>query len=272
MATDIILQDSAGTKVPGKLVPPLVQGWPTKLKLSETFAEIAGTTPPAPTPSWPSGSVLAFGFNTVIDTGGGVFFNSKGSDASQLAISGAKFPGPGKLDAAPYFTAETDRLEYTGPSGAPWEGLDWPAASISLWFKAVSSDGYIFGPSLVPGLGLLLVVNEGGRVTFNVSVGYDNFGTPELYNDGAWHHVVATFDGVAGEMKIYVDGALRATKSSGVPASVPSVGGALWVGGGDNGGGVFPLYGAVDALGLWDRVLTTQEISDLWNGGAGIEP
>jgi len=53
-----------------------------------------------------------------------------------------------------------------------------------------------------------------GRLTFgvNVSAGTTTITTPSAYNDGAWHHVVATSG--AGGLSLYVDGALQADDPS----------------------------------------------------------
>lgn len=38
-----------------------------------------------------------------------------------------------------------------------------------------------------------------------------------------------------------------------------------------NSGGPDPLKGAIDEIGMWKRALTTAEITQLYNGGAGLQ-
>jgi hypothetical protein len=82
---------------------------------------------------------------------------------------------------------------------------------------------------------------------------------------GVWHNLVLTYDLTNG-MRLYVDGVLGTTDSDvslncydifQTPMSI-------YVGVNTNE--------KTDEIGLWDRVLTTQEITDLYNGGTGIFP
>jgi hypothetical protein len=55
-------------------------------------------------------------------------------------------------------------------------------------------------------------MSDDGTLTFGIyNGGTVTITTPDAYNDGVWHHVVATF-GSAG-MRLYVDGRLRASNA-----------------------------------------------------------
>lgn len=78
--------------------------------------------------------------------------------------------------------------------------------SISAWFKA-SSPGSSYRGVVVKqqAFGIFLQNNELGVYSWNGNIWT---GTGQILNDGAWHHVVFTFDdGVTNGAQIYLDGA-----------------------------------------------------------------
>jgi len=81
-----------------------------------------------------------------------------------------------------------------------------------------------------------------------------------------WHHIVCTFDGTT--MKIYYDAALIGSFNfSGIIDNC--VGGELRFG---KTWSQEPFYfnGIMDDIGMWDRALTAQEITDLFNGSTTV--
>jgi hypothetical protein len=80
---------------------------------------------------------------------------------------------------------------------------------------------------------------------------------------GVWHFGVVTYDSSTGIAQIYIDGSLDTsanTGGTGTPANV-SIGVSPY------GGTLF--NGSLDEIGLWNRVLTSGEISSLYNSGTG---
>ncbi|MFE6664628.1 LamG-like jellyroll fold domain-containing protein [Streptomyces sp. NPDC057697] len=88
--------------------------------------------------------------------------------------------------------------------------------SVETWFRTTSAKG-----GKIIGFGSLTMQNsvqydkhvymrDDGRLVFGVKSGsLRTITTPAAYNNGAWHHVVATQG--SGGMALYVDGALRAS-------------------------------------------------------------
>lgn len=82
---------------------------------------------------------------------------------------------------------------------------------------------------------------------------------------GSFHHIAAGFDNDTGTMWIQVDNGVRISKAiSGVRRTAAGFAVGNFVTGAGNGG-------TVDEVGFWRRTLTTTEISELYNGGAGIQ-
>lgn len=84
-------------------------------------------------------------------------------------------------------------------------------------------------------------------------------------NDGNWHHVAATRNASTGQMKVYVDGVLEATKTGHTgnltDATAMRIGGML-----DQGRTPDPdpdrlFQGLIDDVRIYDRVLTADQIA-----------
>lgn len=83
--------------------------------------------------------------------------------------------------------------------------------------------------------------------------------------DGSWHHVVATMDAVEGN-RLYVDGEEVASTTTPAPPKDTPV--PMQIGGNpqaaDRG-----WDGILDDVGIWNRALTADEVTSIWNGGEG---
>jgi hypothetical protein len=106
-----------------------------------------------------------------------------------------------------------------------------------------------------------------GSIYFHYGDGSDFPGVNSTSNvlDDDWHFVAAAVGG--GMMKLYVDGVLEDSDAySGTPAgnTRPVNIGAAW------GGGTFQRFfrGLIDEVEIYDRVLSADEIADLFNAGS----
>lgn len=102
-----------------------------------------------------------------------------------------------------------------------------------------------------------------------VGVGGSVFNSGTSVNEDQWHHVAATFDSDAGEVRMYIDGTqaqLYLTSAILTPNSAP-----LLIGGNWESNKYFD--GLLDDVRLYDQALTADEITTLANvGGGGGEP
>lgn len=114
-------------------------------------------------------------------------------------------------------------------------------------------------------------LQKDGRIWWNMR---DNFGrgltqlTSSMpLSDGKWYHVVTTYNASIKEMKLYVN--------AGTPA-VKTYAGGSWGSVNAQKIGSSPFSnpasfdGVIDELGVWDRVLSAEEVLSLWNGGLGM--
>jgi len=154
--------------------------------------------------------------------------------------------------------------------------------SVSVWIK----------PSALPTSGTLMTIvgkysDSTGNGGYDLRL-YNNSGTQEIdftittsagtsasaaYKYalplGTWYHLVGTNDGTTSSL--YLNGILVAAVAIGNPAlstgSTPNIGCLDLV------GTLMRFFnGSIDEVGVWNRALTSSEVSQLYNnGGAGIQ-
>lgn len=87
--------------------------------------------------------------------------------------------------------------------------------------------------------------------------------------EGSWKHIVATYDGdsAANGLTIYVDGssATQTTSDSGTYTAMENTTAALNMGRSERGSQYFD--GKIDEVSLWDKELSSAEVTSLYNSG-----
>ena len=136
--------------------------------------------------------------------------------------------------------------------------------SLEAWFKTTSTTGgkiIGFGDS---GNGNSsnydrhVYMSPSGQLVFGVWTGSEStIGTPGAYNDGQWHHVVAT-QGPSG-MTLYVDGASVGTNPTNWAQNYTG----HWHVGGDVtwGGGAWEFRGAIDEVAVYSSLLASDVVA-----------
>lgn len=132
------------------------------------------------------------------------------------------------------------------------------------WIKTSSSSlqvFYLYGDTTTASTAFAFLINTSGQLGIGTGGGVDFF-TSTVVNDGNWHFIVSTYDGTT--LKIFIDNVNQLSS----PATLNTSGGSTtfqfsWTLGA-------PFSGSMDEVGLWNRVLTTPEITQLWNDGAGL--
>lgn len=142
-------------------------------------------------------------------------------------------------------------------------------SSMNIFISTKPSSNY---SSFVLYMDMGTATGDRGKLTLNYrnNSGTDyTLATTAAYNDGTWHHVVATID-ASGVMLLYVDNTLVAsgvtasgsmftgTKKSEIGRNWDNTSSGVWV-------------GTLDEIGVWSRALTSTEVSQLYNSGAGLQ-
>src|SRR5665647_317114 len=137
--------------------------------------------------------------------------------------------------------------------------------SLELWFSTTSSTGgklIGFGnsqTSLSSNYDRHVYARDDGRLVFGVWTGQENTITSaDGYNDGAWHHLVAT-QSVTDGMSLYVDGELVGTNPQTAAQSYTG----YWRVGGDTtwSGSSWPWFtGDLDEVAVYSSVLTENDV------------
>lgn len=184
----------------------------------------------------------------------------------------------GKLNDGARFTSNTDYIHLTSGVWSLFSGTN--AWSISVWasFPGLASNAHIFGANVSDGssfqnYGLNFTANSDGSVS-----AYHGNGTNTetvinsstgLVTSSGWYHIVATFDG-STTYALYVNNASSNTASgrsytSGTMGSA-YLGVARYSGGIEGGGNRY-----FDEFAFWSRALSSGEVSQLYNSGAGFQ-
>ena len=86
-------------------------------------------------------------------------------------------------------------------------------------------------------------------------------------SSSTWAHVVFTYDGAT--LKLYVNGALDSSKTT--AAGISNTAHDMYIGAYTGNVNSDKLTGAIDEVGVWNRVLSAGEVTALYNSGTGIQ-
>lgn len=177
----------------------------------------------------------------------------------------------GKIGNAAFFTAaNSESLTHVDSADLSTGNIDF---SVVAWAKFTSLSGSMWFVSqwIAGGNQRAWAINydaTSGRLRFSVSsdgttqvhLQADAFGPPAT---NAWYMIFASHDSVNNTINISVN--------NGSANSVAHSTGVLDSTGAFNLGNVGSLYldGALDECGLWKKVLSAAEVTELYNGGAG---
>jgi hypothetical protein len=222
-------------------------------------ADGTGTTGPTPPPGTPGVDGIHFypldettgttandavGNNDATLAGGAVFTPGKNGNGVALNGSGQFIDtGAGLLDTSGNYTA-TAWVKLNKVDGAFQTVVSQDGDRDSAFFLQYSGQDQRFAMSFV-----------GQRAL-----------APVKPNVGQWYHLTGVRDAARGELKLYLDGELVATRSA-CSLDATSTGNTV-IGRGKFGGNpVDFLDGTVDQVHLFDRALTATEVKSLYDSG-----
>jgi len=205
-----------------------------------------------------------------LDEASGTRVDSHGTN--DLTDNGSVASTSGVIGNAADF--DSDSLSHANNSDLQTGDIDF---SISFWFQVKAHGFYCYLLSKESGsereYGLYFDGNGGSSLDLVwEGFGYAGGGNPFSLHwsapigTGSWHHCVVWHDSVANQVGICIDAGtpVTASLSTGVYASSAP----FTVG--NHGSDNRYFYGYADEVGFWKRVLTSQERTDLYGGGAGL--
>ena len=182
----------------------------------------------------------------------------------------------GVTNASDNYSRQNAALEFDGVDGEVniGGGLDELVGTVSLWFDSSIELSVSSGYYELAGFGSVKnSILLGGSVSGNygnefITFYNNNGGEVSFYNetDGnialGWHHLVAVWE--TDRYNFYLDGVRKNASIFGTPSQISAVGLNL----GDVTGisGNF-FNGTIDEVLIYNRALTTSEITDLYNRG-----
>jgi len=151
--------------------------------------------------------------------------------------------------------------------------LNQPASlSISMWINPVTltppnNEADIYFEWNATNRNYFMFQNGTGISVYNGNglTSQDDFAsTSGALTAGAWHHIVLTRSGT--NLVIYIDTNSTSFTSlySGGVAPIPAIGSN------STHTANYSFGGNIDEVGIWSRALTSTEVSELYNGGAGL--
>lgn len=181
--------------------------------------------------------------------------------SNDLTDNGTTASAAGKVgNAGSFIIANTEYFSAgTSPDLKPATGSSW---SLSAWANPGASITKALAGSY-DGSGWAIDTSGGIRFFVIDSVGAKSATAPALAN-GVWSHVYAYYDDSVKEIGLSVNNAVATTTSVGV--LVPSAIGTFL---GDRSAGNIPWNGLIDEAAIFQGLLTAEERTFLYNGGAG---
>ncbi len=230
---------------------------------SDKYADVAATD------GGPDGASLEVGSNLTLspfvrglvgywkfDEGSG----TSAADSSGNGNAGTLTNGPtwtsGKVGGALSFDGADDFVVMSGsPSLFNLQNL-----SIDAWVYSsnFSQYGHIFEDGTVNSQYSFFF--EGSSIVFRTNAGSFHSSYVGVPANSAWHHMVATYDG--STKKIFLDGAL--VLSDAYSSALTTGGASQYIGVYGGGGGYF-FNGKIDNVRVYNRALSTAEVTALYN-------
>jgi hypothetical protein len=195
--------------------------------------------------------------------------SGNGNSAALVNIATSTFYRAGKIGQAFNFDGVNDYLLVPSSSSLPAE----QPMSISVWVKPDNATaGFVLASRPFSGNGWNITYAFGNRLMFQHD-GVGDLSARTTFNFGAfsttqWTHLVVTWDGTtdATHVLIYKNGVIQAHDTDTNGSSMTSTSGQpLYITSDQGGGGFFK--GSMDDFRMYDRVLSTTEISQIYAAG-----
>ena len=207
-----------------------------------------------------------------LDTNATTQPDSKGSNDG--TVSGATYTASGKINGGYSFDGTNDRVSITGAALKAISG----SFSVSLWMKDDSSTeafAHCIGRGTWQSGAWHIQRDPNDRsgssgnsvrlLMFSSGIN-EVYATTQVFGTGNWHHIVITYDSSDRGMEIYIDGSSEGTATKGDTFATSAYETRI----GEQPDGNRDFKGYIDEVGIWTRVLTSAEVTSLYNSGSGL--
>lgn len=189
--------------------------------------------------------------------------NASDSVGSNTATNSNVTYGTGKINNGAIFNGSSSAFTF---ATVPVTGSS--SFSVSFWLKA---------GSLVSGMSALHFGTDASNQAFNVYLdasskiaanftgGGGQVTSTTSLSTSVFQLFTLTYDGT--NVRLYVNGTLENTSSSYTSANIGTTNKFI----GKYAGNTNWWNGSIDEIGMWSRALTGSEVTQLYNGGAGVE-
>lgn len=166
----------------------------------------------------------------------------------------------GKINNCGSFNGSNSRISIGNPAN-----LQLNTVSISMWFKTANA-GASYRNLIEKSTAWTILLKDNNLGTYEWGGSGDILSGQDPTDDN-WHHVVLRQDhNVASGFTMYLDNSLVITDTYTANAQT----GSIHIGAEGNSGTSQNYAGLLDEIGIWSRVITTDEVAALYNGGAGL--
>ena len=170
--------------------------------------------------------------------------------------------------AADFELSNSEFLRKTSPTTVPIANN----FTIAFWLKAESLSATMFPFEISDGADTnnnsRCILTADGAIRFGIASLNEAVSSAGVITTGTWYHYVGVKRSTGTGIELYIDGTSVATHAS--TAAAPT-GGSQYITIGARRSPVnLPYDGLIDEFGIWSKALSTGEISDLYNSGAGI--
>jgi len=207
------------------------------------------------------------------ETSGSLASDAHGSNDG--TVTGATINVAGKIDKCYSFDGSADSVDV-----GSWFDLSNDDFSISLWvnINSITTNKYAaMGFSQSGNVGepywLFMHRADKGGWTLQSDVGLNALATWPTISTGAsagtWDHLVLVRNRTAGSLSIWRNGTEYKDSSFNPTFDADHDLGTLHIGNWYSGGNL-SFAGKIDEVGIFSKALTADEVSDLYNSGAGI--
>ncbi|MEK7604750.1 MAG: LamG domain-containing protein [Patescibacteria group bacterium] len=196
-----------------------------------------------------------------------------GETGSLISMSTTTTPAVGKIGQAFNFDGADDyvNLQNFGVTGAS-------ARTVSLWIKSrnvttPAQVAFAYGTNLsLQDFAIRVPNTVAGEVYVRVS-GRDWFTSGGAVGANQWTHIVVSYDGGAietvGSIKVFVNGVRMSLTDTGATTGTLNTGTTYFVIGKESIAGTKFFNGSIDDVRVYNRVLSTSEIKQIYAQGGG---